>query len=97
MFKRDLLNHLHRVATASTTRKRLNLTHVRAITEELYSVCAKSLEDKGSASLPGFGRFDVHKRTGSIRFTPYKSFRDQIGGEVSTSLMDDENEESTQV
>lgn len=86
MKKSQLLKHLKQVAERASERKRLNGIHVRTIVEELQDVWAKSLQETGTASLKGFGRFDVHKGTGSIKFTPSKLWKDKIAGDVSSSV-----------
>ncbi|KAJ0391830.1 hypothetical protein P43SY_005985 [Pythium insidiosum] len=115
MKKAQLLKHLQQVAETATTRKRLNGVHVRAITEELFDrlngvhvraiteelfdVWARSLQETGSASLKGFGRFDVSKSTGRIMFTPSKLWKDKIDGDVSSSrgIFEDEDEDDEDV
>jgi nucleoid DNA-binding protein len=88
MNKGQLLKHLQRVASEATTRKKLSPKHVRAVVDELQNVWAKSLQEKGSASMPGFGRFDIQKGKGTIKFTPGKLLRDKLSGDVSSSAND---------
>lgn len=92
MNKPQLLKHLQRVAQQATPQKRLNGVHVRAITEELVSVWTKSLQETGTASFRGVGRFDVDKKTGGIRFRASSLWEDRIAGNISSSKQEDEDD-----
>lgn len=92
MNKPQLLKHLQRVAQQATPQKRLNGVHVRAITEELVNVWTKSLQETGTASFSGVGRFDVDKKTGSIKFKASSLWEDRIAGNISSSKQQVEDE-----
>ncbi|TMW64372.1 hypothetical protein Poli38472_012994 [Pythium oligandrum] len=94
MTKQQFLKHLQRVAEQASSHKRLNALHVRAIADEMLEVWAKSLQETGSASVSGFGRFDIQKGKGTIKFTPVKALRDRLEGDVSSSaeFVDDEDD-----
>ncbi|GAB9470591.1 hypothetical protein Gpo141_00007833 [Globisporangium polare] len=92
MNKPQLLKHLQRVAQQATPQKRLNGVHVRAITEELVNVWTKSLQETGTASFSGVGRFDVDKKTGGIKFKASSLWEDRIAGNISSSSKKDEGD-----
>ena len=85
MNKPQLLKHLQQVAERATPRKKLNGIHVRAITEELVNMWTKSLQETGTASFSGVGRFDVDKKTGGIKFKASSLWEDRIAGNISSS------------
>ncbi|KAF1318484.1 hypothetical protein FI667_g13859, partial [Globisporangium splendens] len=92
MNKPQLLKHLQQVAERATPRKKLNGTHVRAITEELVNVWTKSLQETGTASFSGVGRFDVDKKTGGIKFKASTLWEDRIAGNISSSMPSSESD-----
>lgn len=93
MNKPQLLKHLQQVAERATPRKKLNGIHVRAITEELVNMWTKSLQETGTASFSGVGRFDVDKKTGGIKFKASSLWEDRIAGNISSSSSSDRDEE----
>jgi nucleoid DNA-binding protein len=92
MNKSQLLKHLQQVAERATPRKKLNGIHVRAITEELVNVWTKSLQETGTASFSGVGRFDVDKKTGAIKFKVSTLWADRIAGNISSSMHSSESD-----
>jgi nucleoid DNA-binding protein len=95
MKKTELFKHLQLVAEKATIRKRLNGIHIKAITEELLNVWTNSLRERGSASFFHFGRFDVDKKTGKIKFTASSILEEKVFGDVSLSNDKDDKDEST--
>ncbi|DAZ95336.1 TPA: hypothetical protein N0F65_002521 [Lagenidium giganteum] len=85
MTKSQLLKHLQNVAERATPRKRLNGVHVRAITDELMATWTRSLQETGTASFPGLGRFRIDKRSGVIKFKASTLWEDKIAGNVTSS------------
>lgn len=92
MNKPELIKHLQRAAERATVRKRLTTVHVRAVTDELVNVWTKSLQETGTASLHGLGRFRVDKKTGDIVFKASPAWKDRIAGNISSSSSSEDDE-----
>jgi len=59
MTRKDLVDRLHEQAEGTLSRARISV-----LVDQLFEHISESLTDEGRFSLPGFGTFTVHVRSG---------------------------------